>query len=279
MRNSRPPTHFARVKVAVVIPAFNEAGRVGRVLEAIPRGSVDDIIVVDDHSTDRTVKESIKNGATCVAPCQSRGVGAAIKLGYSVALARGAHVLVVLAGDNQHDPHEIPQVLMPILDGEADYVVGDRLSTYQKGSGMSPFRFLGNRILTMMTRVTTGLDVKDSQCGYTAITKEALNSLDLKRITDSWGVPNDFLVECACHGLRVKYVQINARRGFRRSYIRIYSYVPRMVFILLRGALRVAKARAGKGKITQSHPLRALEKCTENTCQSYQATTGSQQSE
>jgi hypothetical protein len=171
--------------------------------------------------------------------------------------------LMVLAGDNQHDPHEIPQVLAPVLDGEADYVVGDRMSAYQKGNGMSPFRFVGNRLLTMMTHLITGLDVKDSQCGYTAITSDALRSLDLKHITDSWGVPNDFLIECACHGLRVKYLHIKTRPGFRRSYISLYSYVPRMVFILLRGALRIAKARAGKGKIAQSRPMNAREKMLE----------------
>ena len=75
-------THLDKQSVAVVIPAFNEEGRVGRVVEAIPREIVDDIIVVDDHSTDATAEESVRNGATHVASCASRGVGAAIKTGY-----------------------------------------------------------------------------------------------------------------------------------------------------------------------------------------------------
>jgi glycosyltransferase involved in cell wall biosynthesis len=250
-------------RIAAVIPAFNEAGRVGRVLDSLPRELMDDIIVVDDHSTDATAKESIKNGATEVASCQSHGVGAAIKAGYKEALRQGADIVLVLAGDGQHDPSEIPRIIQPIRDGKADYVVGDRLGRYQPGDEMSPLRFAGNKTLTLMTRIITGIDVRDSQCGYTAIAREALMSFDLERITDSWGVPNDFLIECACLGLKVKYTQIKARRGFRRSYIRLYSYVPRMIFILLRGALRIARARIGKGKIPRSLPPGARKSTTE----------------
>jgi glycosyltransferase involved in cell wall biosynthesis len=243
-------------RIAVVIPAFNEAGRVGRVLGAIPRDLIDDIIVVDDHSTDATVKESIRNGATHITVCKFHGVGAAIKAGYNEALRQRADIILVLAGDCQHDPNEIPKIIRPILNGEADYAVGDRLSTYHRGNDMSPLRFVGNRILTLMTRIITGLDVRDSQCGYTAIAREALMSFDLERITDSWGVPNDFLVECACRGLKVKYIHVRSCRGSRRSYITIYSYLPRMTFILLRGAIRIAKARYAKIGITR--PSRTL---------------------
>ncbi len=112
----------------MVIPAYNEGGRVGQVVEAIPKEIASEIIVVDDHSTDATAEESIKNGATHVVSCASRGVGAAIKTGYWEALKRGADVLVVVAGDGQHDPREIPKILKPVITGSADYVVGDRLS-------------------------------------------------------------------------------------------------------------------------------------------------------
>ena len=243
-----------KTRVAVIIPAFNEAGGVGRVLGAIPRELVDDITVVNDHSTDGTVLESIRNGATHVVTSRSRGVGAAIKTGYHEGLIRGADVLLVLAGDGQHDPHEIPKFLELIRRGVADYVAGDRLTSSPRRDGMSPLRFFGNRLLTVATRAVTGIDVKDSQCGYTAITREALMSLDLERITDSWGVPNDFLIECACRGLRVKYVPVKARAGFRPSYIRLRSYIPRMAFILFRGALRIARSRMDHGQMHWSYP-------------------------
>ena len=212
-------------------------------MEAIPREIVDDIIVVDDHSTDATAEESIRNGATHVASSASRGVGAAIKTGYEEALKRGADVLVVVAGDGQHDPREIPRILEPVLNGYADYVVGDRLHSPLHETDMTTFRYVGNRMLSLLTSMLTGMEVKDSQCGFTAITREALERLDLQWITNTWGVPNDFLFECATQRLRVKYVNVKAYRGERRSYIRIHSYIPKMIFVLLRGRVRLVRSR------------------------------------
>lgn len=238
-----------------MIPAFNEGGRVGHVVEAIPRDIVDDIIVVNDHSTDGTAKESIYSGATHVTSCASHGVGAAIKTGYSEAPKRGADLLVVVAGDGQHDPGEIPKLLEPVLNGNAEYVVGNRLSTASLGNGMSPFRYVGNRMLSLLTRTLTGLDIEDSQCGFTAVTREALEKLDLEWVTNSWGVPNDLLFECATQGVRVKNANVKAHRGERHSYIRIHSYLPRIVFVLLRGRLRLVRAR----RRSTSKELRNLE--------------------
>ena len=227
----------------MVIPAFNEGGRVGRVVEAIPREIVDDIIVVDDHSTDATAEESIRNGATHVVSSASRGVGAAIKTGYREALKREADILVVVAGDGQHDPREISKIVEPALNGNADYVVGNRLNSSLHETDMAIFRYVGNRILSQVTQALTGLEVKDSQCGFTAITREALEKFNLERVTNTWGVPNEFLFECASQRLRVKYVNVKAHRGERRSYIRIHSFIPRMVFVLLRGRVRLVRSR------------------------------------
>ncbi len=232
-----------------MIPAFNEAGRVGQVVEAVPKDYVDDIIVVDDHSTDATARESIRNGATHIFSCTTRGVGAAIKTGYREALKRGADILVVVAGDGQHDPTEIPKLLEQVQNGSADYVVGDRLSASRPKNEMSSFRYVGNLILTLLTRTLSGLDVRDSQSGFTAVTRDALEKFDLQWITNSWGVPNDFLFECAAQNIRVKYVGVNTHRGKRHSYIRIYSYIPRMIFVLLRGRLRLVRARANNNGV------------------------------
>jgi glycosyltransferase involved in cell wall biosynthesis len=242
---SNPPDsiNILNPKVAAIVPAFNENGRIGRVVGAISREIVDEIILVDDHSTDGTAGESIRHGATHVISSPSHGVGAAIKTGYCAASKMGADILVVLAGDGQHDPNEIPKIIEPLLRDQADYVVGNRLSGSHIGNGMSPFRYFGNRLLTFATRLMSGLDVKDSQSGFTAIRRDALERLDINRITDSWGVPNDLLFECAAQRLRVRYVKVKALNGGRRSYIRLHSYVPRLAYILLRGKIRVAAAR------------------------------------
>jgi glycosyltransferase involved in cell wall biosynthesis len=243
LRGMKPEMVPTKLKVAVVIPAFNEAGRVGRVLEAIPRKLVNEIIVVDDHSIDSTVDESILNGATQIVHCQSHGVGAAIKAGYQKALRGKADLVVVLAGDGQHDPHEIQRVITPLIQDKADCVVGDRMSEFPLLNGMPPVRYVGNRILTMLTAMITGINVRDAQCGFTALRRDALTEFDLQWMSNSWGIPNDILVECARLGKRVQYVPIKALSSNRRSYIRLHSYLPRITFVLLRGSLRMAKAR------------------------------------
>jgi glycosyltransferase involved in cell wall biosynthesis len=243
MRATASDLLLSASRIAVVVPAFNEAGHVGRVVQSIPRDIADDVIVINDHSTDETAQESSQNGATHVASCCSHGVGAAIKSGYVKALKRGAQVVVVVAGDGQHEPNEIASLVNPILEGTADYVVGDRLTNCHIGRGIHPFRYVGNRLLSQLTQQIVGFEVRDSQCGFTAATRDTLEKFDLNWVSDSWGVPNDFLFECARLGLRVKYVKVSALLGYRHSYIRTRSYVPRMVFILVRGALRVFRSR------------------------------------
>jgi glycosyltransferase involved in cell wall biosynthesis len=243
LRDMRSKLDSTKPRIAAVIPAFNEAGRVGRVLEAIPVEWVDDIIVVDDHSGDSTVEESLREGATQIVHCQSHGVGAAIKAGYREALKGSAGLIVVLAGDGQHDPHEIQRIITPVLQDKADYVVGDRLGKSAPLNPMPPVRRVGNRILTMLTRLITGFDIRDAQCGFTAVSRKTLSELDLQWVSDSWGIPNDILVECARLGKRVQYVPVRALPSNRRSYIRLHSYLPRIIFVLLRGSLRMARSR------------------------------------
>jgi glycosyltransferase involved in cell wall biosynthesis len=237
-------------RISVVVPAFNEAGHVGQVVRSIPRYVVDDIIVVNDHSADKTAEESCQNGATYVVSCRRHGVGAAIKSGYAEALKRDADVVVVVAGDGQHEPDEISKLVSPILEGTADYVVGDRMTHCEIGKGMHPFRYVGNRLLSRLTQWIVEFDVKDSQCGFTAAARDTIKRFDFSWVSDSWGVPNDFLFECARLSLRVKYVQVSARLGYRRSYIRTRSYVPRMIFVLIRGAVRVLKAKRRARKVS-----------------------------
>jgi glycosyltransferase involved in cell wall biosynthesis len=243
MRPALSTSHKGTFRIAVVIPALNEAGHVGQIVQSIPRDLIEDVIVVDDHSTDETAKESERNGATHVASCRSHGVGAAIKTGYTEALNRGADAVVVVAGDGQHDPSEIATLVRPIVAGTADYVVGDRITDCEAGEGMTAFRYFGNRLLSLLTHWIVCFDVRDSQCGFTAATRKALQKFDMSWVSDSWGVPNDFLFECARLGLRVKYTRVSALLGYRHSYIRPDSYIPRMVFILARGALRMLRSR------------------------------------
>jgi glycosyltransferase involved in cell wall biosynthesis len=168
----------------------------------------------------------------------SRGPGAAIKTGYREGINRGGEILIVVAADMQHDPSEIPRLLEPILEGDADYVTGDRLGNSPLEQGMPPFRYIGNVLLTHLTRLTTGVDVKDSQCGFTAITRTAAKKIDIEWLSDSWGITNTLLAECRRKHLVVKSVPVSTHYGARDSYIRLRAYVPWIAYILLRVLFR-----------------------------------------
>ena len=214
-------------------------------IENIPTNIVQDIIVIDDLSTDNTIGESLNAGATVLRHAMNRGVGAAIKTGYREALRRNSDIAIVVAGDGQHDPTEIPNIIEPILRGEADYVVGERLSGQPLENGMPRYRYVGNRFLSFLTSVITDFDVKDAQCGYTAISKSALKRINLEFISDKWGFPNDMLVESSIKGLQVKFVPIKTIYGTRKSYINLSKYIVRVATLLFRGSQRKFYFRRG----------------------------------
>jgi glycosyltransferase involved in cell wall biosynthesis len=197
-------------KVAVVVPAYNEARLIERTLASIPR-YVEQIVVVDDGSRDATASLAERCGDARVRVVRhevNRGVGAAIVTGYRAAFERGVDVCVVMAGDAQMDPRDLSALLAPVLSGKADYAKGDRLSFPRAHRHMPLSRWLGNALLSRLTRLATGLVVRDSQCGYTALSKRAADKLPLDRLWPRYGYPNDLLGMLAERGLQVRDVVV-----------------------------------------------------------------------
>jgi dolichol-phosphate mannosyltransferase len=182
-------------QIAVVVPAYNEERKIAFVLCSIP-AYVDEIVVVDDGSTDRTAQSAqrvLDQRVLVVRHRINRGVGAAITTGYAIAFENGADAVAVMAGDGQMDPDDLFALLQPILNGEAEYAKGDRLS-YPRVRQQMPFvRWLGNHLFSAMTRWITGLAVRDSQCGYTVLSRQAAHLLPFDAIWHGYGYPNDIL--------------------------------------------------------------------------------------
>lgn len=161
-------------KIGVVVPAYNEEMLIGETLSGIPE-YVDKIYVVDDGSTDRTaeiVEEFAKkdNRIILIRHEKNRGVGAAIVSGYKKALEDGMDIVAVMAGDNQMDPAFLPDLLDPIVEGKADYAKGNRLLSPEYRRGMSKWRFFGNSILTLLTKIASGYwQMMDPQNGYLSL--------------------------------------------------------------------------------------------------------------
>lgn len=195
--------------VAVVVPAYREERLLPRMLRRVPAW-VDSIHVVDDASPDATAAVALGVGdprVEVVRHAVNRGVGAAIVTGYRAALATPAEVVVVMAGDDQMDPGDLPALLAPLVAHEADHVKGDRLR-HPEARRMPWPRRAGTRALAAVTRTATGLAVHDSQCGYTATAARCLRELPLTELWPRYGYPNDLLALLAAGGHRVAEVPV-----------------------------------------------------------------------
>jgi glycosyltransferase involved in cell wall biosynthesis len=238
---------FDNLRVAVVIPAYDERAKISHTVATVP-ACADAIFVIDDASRDDTAQRAREAASRAVAPvevvrhAENCGVGAAIVTGYRWALRASADVAVVLAGDGQMDPVDLPALLEPIAADRADYVKGNRFRHPDLWSAMPPVRILGNLLLSAATRVTSGYrDVFDSQCGYTAIHRRALTALDLDALWPRYGYPNDLLSRLHVAGMRVVDVPVRPVYGANwRSGIHLGTALHPIPYVLLRSwALRV----------------------------------------
>jgi len=228
--------------VAVVVPAYNEEKLIGRVLETMP-DFVDLIIVVDDASTDQTLdiaasyRGLLGDRLVLLYHEENQGVGAAIVTGYQQALAREIDVTAVMAGDAQMDPADLGRVVAPVVRGEADYVKGNRLFRGESWQMIPHYRYLGNAVLSLLTKIASGYwHIADSQSGYTAIARIALERLDLDHIYTRYGMPNDMLVKLNAGNFRVCDVSVRPVYYIGEiSGIRLRKVIPTITWLLLRG--------------------------------------------
>src|SRR6267378_3857083 len=226
-------------KVAVVVPALDEAELIGATLDGIPE-VVDRIFVVDDASSDATAdraRAAADPRVEVVVHDRNRGVGAAIVTGYKRALAERMDATAVMAGDNQMDPDELEMLTTPIVRDELDYAKVNRLFTGSAWKLIPRNRYIGNAILSLFTKVASGYwHVADSQAGYTVISLRVLQLLDLDRIYTSYGFPNDMLVHLNVWNARVRDFPSRPIYGVgERSGIKIRRVVPRISWLLWKG--------------------------------------------
>jgi glycosyltransferase involved in cell wall biosynthesis len=226
-------------RVAVVVPAYDEERLVVAVIGGIPE-LVDRIYVVDDGSRDGTADAARAAGdprVEVLAHERNEGVGAAIVTGYRRVLEDGIDVAVVMAGDNQMDPAELEGLVGPVARGEVEYAKANRLVSGEAWKVIPRTRYLGNAVLSLLTKIASGYwHVADSQAGYTALSREAIQRLDLDRVYTRYGFPNDVLVHLNVQNARVR--DIPSRPIYdvgETSGIKLRSVVPRISWLLLKG--------------------------------------------
>ena len=234
---------FQDHRVSVVIPAHDEELLIERVVDGIP-ALVDHIIVVDDASKDGTaqklagLKARYGDRLTVIRHPTNQGVGGAIVTGYEAALkiAGEKHLVAVMAGDAQMDPEDLPKLLAPCARGQVDYAKGNRLITGEAWKLIPRTRYLGNAILSLLTKIASGYwHVADSQTGYTVVTAEALAVLQLHRLYPRYGFPNHLLVELNNYDFRVRDVPIRPIYNVGEvSGIRLHKVIPTISWLLFR---------------------------------------------
>jgi len=262
---------YEETSLGVVIPAYNEAGFIGDVIDSVPN-YVSAVVVIDDHSTDgtweeihehigstrsraagETTRKSRPDGGTrtmaaaepasefdgrtvTVRHTTNRGRGAAIKTGYRIAQTMQLDVVAVIDGDGQMDPAILDRIVDPVVNDEADYAKGDRLVSARHCREMSRWRLFGNTLLTWLTRVASGKwGVRDPQNGYTAISAEALDAIAIEDLYEDYGFLNDLLIRLDANNMEVADVAMQAVYSDETSGIRYRHFAPKLSLLLLRG--------------------------------------------
>ena len=245
--------------VAVVVPAHNEEGQIGRVITSMPE-FVDSIVIVDDASTDRTAEvveeyQTHSNGRVVLLKHQkNKGCGGALATGYKWVRDQKYDIAVRMDGDGQMDPGDLPAIIDPVATDTADYSKGNRLFTGEAFRTIPKIRYIGNSILSLLTKIASGYwQVADSQSGYTAINLRALQTLDWNDMYTQYGQPNDLLVMLNVFNFTVSDVEVKPLyRVGEKSGMKISKVVFTIALLLLKRFLWRMKE---KYIIRDFHPL------------------------
>jgi len=233
-------------KISLVIPAYNEEKLIVPTLENVP-SQIDSVYVVDDASPSLKMAEVVESFSKkdprvkLLRHKENQGPGGGIITGYLQSSKDGNDIAVVIGGDNQMLLSEVERFLDPIIDGKADYVKGNRFLTAALEdtlSKMPTIRLFGNWLITGLTKIASGqYKVMDVVDGYTAISKNAIDSINWGRAWKKYGYPMDFLIRLNGYGMRILDVPRTAiyLPGERQSQIKGINYALSVSPMLVKG--------------------------------------------
>ena len=209
--SERPPkrTH----KIIAVMPAYNAEHTLAATLADVPVGSVDEIILVDDGSRDRTVQVAREMGLTVIEHPENRGYGGNQKTCYRTALEHGADIIVMIHPDYQYDSRVIPHAIGIIELGICDIVLGNRVRSRKEtlAGGMPRYKYLANRFLTMIENIALGQNLGDFHSGFRVYRREVLERIPFERNSDDFIFDTEFLAQAIRLGYRVGDVPVPCR--------------------------------------------------------------------
>ncbi|MGQ4916114.1 MAG: glycosyltransferase family 2 protein [Candidatus Asgardarchaeia archaeon] len=207
--------NFKNKKIVVGIPVYNEEQTIAKII-ILSQKYADAVIVCDDGSTDLSAEIARRLGSIVIKHEKNKGKGAAIRCLFQKARNMDADILVTLDGDGQHNPDDIPRLIEPILNGDADITIGSRFANKNESNEVPHYRRIGNKILNMLTNIGLKRKIKDSQSGFRAYNKRALHAIEI--ITNGMGVDSQILLDSAKKGLNIIEVPVSIKyKGLKTS--------------------------------------------------------------
>ncbi len=228
-----------RHKVIAVMPAYNAETTLERTWKDIPAGAVDEVVLVDDGSTDRTVEIARALGLTVIAHSKNRGYGGNQKTCYDEALKRGADIVIMIHPDYQYDSRLTPFLTGFIEAGVCEVVFGNRIRTRREAlvCGMPAWKYLANRFLTLVENLVLGQNLGECHTGLRAYTRHVLETIPYHQNSDDFVFDTEMLVQAVHFGFRIGDVPVPVRYmpeassiNFRRSV----TYGVRTLWTLVR---------------------------------------------
>lgn len=223
--------------VIAVMPAYNAAKTIEKTYRDIPKGIVDEVIVVDDASTDETVRVAKKLGLTLVTHTVNKGYGANQKTCYREALSHGADIVVMIHPDYQYDSSLIDELVKPIAQGRFDIMFGSRIRTRKEAldGGMPPVKYVVNRAVSLLENIILGVNFTEHMSGFRVYSRQVLETLPINLFSNDFIFDQQLMVSAIAHGYKVAEYPIPVRYFHESSsigYVRGSKFLLEIVFTL-----------------------------------------------
>lgn len=218
--NAKPtPPSGRRGKTIVIMPAYNAARTLAKTYYHIPPSSYDEIILVDDASSDGTWAVANSLPLTAIRHRKNRGYGGNQKTCYTRALERGADFVVMLHPDYQYDPTIVSDLTAPLRSGEADVVLASRMLGDPLAGGMPFWKYVANKVLTGIENLALGTGFSEFHTGYRAFTRAALEGVNFEANSEGFLFDNEILVQLVLKGVRFQEIPVSTRYSFDCSSV------------------------------------------------------------
>lgn len=220
-------TEETKSKIIIVMPAYNAEETLEKTYCDIPADAIDEIILVDDASSDRTVEIARKLGLTVIVHPHNRGYGANQKTCYDEALKRKPDIVVMIHPDYQYDSRLIPYITGFLEKGICDVILGSRIRTRREtlACGMPKYKYFSNRLLTFIENVVLGQNVADFHSGYRAYTRKVLETIPYHNNSDGFVFDSEFLAQAVYFGFKIGDVPVPVRYFDEASSINLSNSI------------------------------------------------------